>query len=458
MNVLRHSTKPLQIRGVRHSSSVLKQQLKSKLIPEKKALYQRIKEHGDAPLGQTTVSNLIGGMRGLKCMLWEGSELDAEQGITFHGKTIEECNRKLPHGPEEGATQMLPEAMMWLILTGENPTVEQVRALSADLARNSRLPKHVEDMIDAMPRDLHPMTALAATTASLSHNSDFQKKYTAGMTKAEHWEATFDDCLTLLAKLPTLAARIYNHSKGVKMTVEAREDRDVTWNFAEMIGFQDQEFREMLRLYLALHADHEGGNVSAHSTHLVGSALSDPFLSYSAGLLGLAGPLHGLAAQDVLVFILKMAETLPEGYGDKDVEKYLWDWLNSGRVVPGYGHAVLRKPDPRFTALHQFSANNQGISKDAHWKLVDVVSRVAPLVLTKHGKTKNPHPNVDSQSGVLLHYYGLKETNFYTVIFGISRAFGVLPQLIWDRALGLPIERPKSLSLNAIEKMVQARQ
>jgi len=214
----------------------------------------------------------------------------------------------------------------------------------------------------------------------------------------------------------------------------------------------------VLRLYLALHADHEGGNVSAHSTHLVGSALSDPFLSYSAGLLGLAGPLHGLAAQDVLVFILKMAETLPEGYGDKDVEKYLWDWLNSGRVVPGYGHAVLRKPDPRFTALHQFSANNQGISKDAHWKLVDVVSRVAPLVLTKHGKTKNPHPNVDSQSGVLLHYYGLKETNFYTVIFGISRAFGVLPQLIWDRALGLPIERPKSLSLNAIEKMVQARQ
>jgi len=446
--------RPTNLRCVRHSSSALKNQLRDKLIPEKKALYQKIKDSGDAPLGQTTVSNLIGGMRGLKCMLWEGSELDAEQGITFHGKTIQECNDSLPHGPEEGAKQMIPEAMMWLILTGEKPTVDQVRALSADLARQSRLPAHVENLIDAMPQQLHPMTALAAATASLSHNSDFREKYTKGMSKNNFWDATYDDSISLLAKLPTIAARIYNHSRGVKTTYEAREDRDVTWNFAEMIGFSDQEFREMLRLYLALHADHEGGNVSAHSTHLVGSALSDPFLSYSAGLLGLAGPLHGLAAQDVLVFILKMAESLPQGYGDKDVENYLWEWLNSGRVVPGYGHAVLRKPDPRFTALHEFSSKNQGIREDPNWKLVDTVSRVAPQVLTKHGKTKNPHPNVDSQSGVLLHHYGLKDTNFYTVIFGISRAFGVLPQLVWDRALGLPIERPKSLSLKAIEKMV----
>jgi len=447
-----------KVQNVRFSSTELKTAMRDRLVPIKRQQLKSLKEKSDSVLGQTTVGNLLGGMRGLRCMLWEGSELDAERGITFHGKTISECNSVLPHGAEQGASQMLPESMMWLIMTGEVPTEKQIRALSTDLARQSALPAHVDDLIRSMPRDIHPMTALSSAVATLSHNSEFARQYSMGSVKKEQfWEPTFDDSISLLAKIPAIAARIYNHSKGIDRKYVADQNKDVTWNFAENIGFGgDQAFREMMRLYLALHADHEGGNVSAHSTHLVGSALSDPFLSYSAGLLGLAGPLHGLAAQDVLRFILKMHEVMPENYGDADVEKYLWEFLNSGRVVPGYGHAVLRQPDPRFTALHQFSKNSSTISKDAHWKLVDTVSRIAPQVLKVHGKTKNPFPNVDSQSGVLLHHYGLKETEFYTVIFGISRAYGVLPQLVWDRVLNLPIERPKSLSIKALQQIVHA--
>ena len=75
------------------------------------------------------------------------------------------------------------------------------------------------------------------------------------------------------------------------------------------------------------------------------------------------------------------------------------------------------------------------------FKLVSQVYKIAPKVLTEHGKTKNPYPNVDAHSGVLLQYYGLTEANYYTVLFGVSRAIGVLPQLIIDRAVGPPIER-----------------
>lgn len=152
--------------------------------------------------------------------------------------------------------------------------------------------------------------------------------------------------------------------------------------------------------YLALHGDHEGGNVSAHATHLVGSALSDPFLSYSAGLLGLAGPLHGLAAQEVLRWILAMQDKIGTKFTDEDVRTYLWDTLKSGRVVPAYGHGMLRKPDPRFEALMDFADTRPDVLANPVFQLVKKNSEIAPGVLTEHGKTKNPHPNVDAASGV----------------------------------------------------------
>jgi citrate synthase len=151
-----------------------------------------------------------------------------------------------------------------------------------------------------------------------------------------------------------------------------------------------------------------------------------------------------------------MRKVVGDTYSDKDIENYLWSLLNSGQVIPGYGHAVLRKPDPRFEALMGFAESRPEVAEGAVFKLVKKNSEIAPRVLTEHGKTKNPHPNVDSASGVLFHHYGINQDLYYTVTFGVSRGLGPLAQLIWDRALGLPIERPKSLSMEAISKAIGA--
>lgn len=132
------------------------------------------------------------------------------------------------------------------------------------------------------------------------------------------------------------------------------------------------------------------------------------------------------------------------------IKSYLWSTLQSGQVIPGYGHAVLRKPDPRFEALMRFASSRPEIAQDPLFRLVQLNSEIAPDVLKEHGKTKNPFPNVDSSSGVLFHHYGFTETLYYTATFGVSRGLGPLAQLVWDRALGLPIERPKSVDLKGL--------
>ncbi|RDA88440.1 hypothetical protein CP532_5632 [Ophiocordyceps camponoti-leonardi (nom. inval.)] len=434
------------------------------LIPAKRELLAEFKKsYGEKVIADVKVNNVLGGMRGLRSLLWEGSVLDPEEGIRFHGRTIKDCQRELPCGTT--GTQMLPEAMFWLLLTGQVPTKSQVRTLSKQLASRIELPAHVRGILAVLPRDMHPMTKFAMGVAALNVNSKFALEYEKGMAKDDYWKSTFEDCISLLAKLPTIAATIYNNTinpqGGGHHKVAEKSDGKNDWaqNFVSMLDIKHskrQGFEDMMRLYLALHGDHEGGNVSAHATHLVGSALSDPFLSYSAGLLGLAGPLHGLAAQEAVRYVKTMKQELPAEYTDEDITQYVWKTLRKGQVLPGYGHAVLRKPDPRFEALMEFGASQPDIKKTAYFRIVEAMSRIVPQVLQEHGKTKNPFPNVDSMSGVLFNQYGLQKDSFYTVTFGVSRGIGPLSQLIWDRALGLPIERPKSVNLAGLAQLASS--
>ncbi len=274
------------------------------------------------------------------------------------------------------------------------------------------------------------------------------------MTKMEHWDPMYEDTMNLLAKLPAISAYIYRRSYKGDQHIPADPNLDWGGNLAHMVGVEQPAFKELMRLYLVIHSDHEGGNVSAHTTHLVGSALSDAYYSLSAGMNGLAGPLHGLANQEVLRWIMDLMKELG-GVPTKDqLVKYIWDTLNAGKVVPGYGHAVLRKTDPRYVAQREFAQKH--LPDDDIFKVVSAVYEVAPDILTKHGKTKNPWPNVDAHSGCLLWHYGVTEYDFYTVFFGVSRALGVLAQLIWSRALGLPIERPKSVTTEWIDAQIKA--
>ncbi|KAI0723668.1 citrate synthase [Fomitopsis betulina] len=411
--------------------------------------------HGKKSFGPVLVDQLYGGMRGLPALIWDGSVLDADEGIRFRGKTIPECQDALPRAP--GGQEPLPEALFWLLLTGEVPTQEQTAALSREWAARSELPAFVEELIDRCPSTLHPMSQFSIAVTALNHDSAFAKAYSEGINKREYWKPVFEDCMDLIAKLPNIAGRIYRNTYGRGKLPAIDPSKDYSWNLSHLLGFSDKPaFVELMRLYITIHSDHEGGNVSAHTGKLVGSALSDPFLAFGASLNGLAGPLHGLANQEVLIWLRRMQSKIGQDASDEAVKEYVWSTLNNGQVVPGYGHAVLRKTDPRYTAQREFALKH--LPDDPMFKLVAQVYKIVPDVLLAAGKAKNPWPNVDAHSGVLLTHYGLNEMQFYTVLFGVSRAFGVAAQLIWDRALGAPLERPKSYSTAAIQQIFKDKQ
>ncbi len=410
-----------------------------------------VAQHGDMVLDKVTVAQAYQGMRGIPGLITETSLLDSNEGIRFRGFSIPELREKLPHA--EGGSEPLPEGLFYLMLTGDVPTQEDVEHVSAVWARRSHVPNHVFATIEALPASTHPMTQFCIAVLALQTESRFAKAYEEGISKKEYWDYVYEDTMTLIARLPRIAAYIYR--RKYKNGEHIQPDGMLDWsaNFAHMLGFDDDGFKELMRLYLTIHSDHEGGNVSAHATHLVGSALSDPYLSFAAGMTGLAGPLHGLANQEVIRWIEELQENLGTQEPSKDqIAQYIKDTLAAGKVVPGYGHAVLRKTDPRFTAQMEFAKKH--CPEDPTVKTVWNVYEVAPPILENTGKIKNPWPNVDAHSGALLKHYGLVEEDFYTVLFGVSRALGVLASLCWDRALGFPIERPKSMTTEWIKKFV----
>jgi citrate synthase len=433
----------------------LKERL-AELIPKEIENVKAVRTaHGKKELGPVIVDQLYGGMRGLPALIWDGSNLDAEEGIRFRGKTIPDIQKELPKAP--GGSEPLPEALFWLLVTGEVPTQEQVTLLSKDWAARAAIPEFVEEILDRCPPTLHPMSQFSLAVTALNHDSAFAKAYQAGISKKEYWGPTFEDSMDLIAKLPNIAGRIYRNVYGQGKLPSIDADKDYSYNLSKLLGFESNpEFVELMRLYITIHSDHEGGNVSAHTGKLVGSALSDPFLAFGASLNGLAGPLHGLANQEVLLWLKKMQSKVGENPTNEQVKEYVWSTLKSGQVIPGYGHAVLRKTDPRYTAQREFALKH--LPNDSMFKLVAQIYDIVPGILLEAGKAKNPWPNVDAHSGVLLTYYGLDQMGFYTVLFGVSRAFGVAAQLIWDRALGAPLERPKSFSTAHIAKMFKDKQ
>lgn len=424
-----------------------------KAVADKQAqeIKNLIATHGEMQLDTVTIAQAYQGARGIPALITETSLLDSNEGIRFRGFSIPELREKLPHA--EGGNEPLPEGLFYLMLIGEVPTHEDVEHVSATWARRSHVPNHVFDVIESFPVSAHPMTQFSAAVLALQTESKFAKAYEEGISKKDYWDYVYEDTMTLIARLPRVAAYIYR--RKYKNGEHIQPDGMLDWsaNFAHMMGYDDEGFKELMRLYLTIHSDHEGGNVSAHATHLVGSALSDPYLAFTAGMTGLAGPLHGLANQEVIRWIEELQRQLgTERPSKEQIADYIEKTLKEGKVVPGYGHAVLRKTDPRFLAQMEFAKKH--CPDDATVQTVWNVYEVAPPILEGTGKIKNPWPNVDAHSGSLLKHYGLVEEDFYTVLFGVSRALGVLASLCWDRALNFPIERPKSMTTEWVKKFI----
>ena len=405
--------------------------------------------HGEETLGEIKVNQIYQGMRGMLALICETSKLDPEEGIRFRGYSIPELQKLLPAYP--GGQEPLPEGLFYLILMNELPTDDDVRRVSNNWARRAIVPPHVFKTIDALPSYTHPMTQFVVGIMALRTESEFAKAYANGVKKSEYWYTTYEDAMNLIARLPRIAAYIYRRAYKNGEHIEPDTKLDWAGNFAHMLGYDNEEFRELMRLYMTIHSDHEGGNVSAHTVHLVGSALSDAYQSFAAGMNGLAGPLHGLANQEVIKWTLEMKEAIgSETPTKEEIAQYCQATLAGGKVIPGFGHAVLRKTDPRYTAQREFAQKH--MPEDPLFQVISNIYDVVPGILEATGKVKNPWPNVDAHSGQLLMHYGLVEYDFYTVLFGVSRAIGTLTNLIWDRALAMPLERPGSTTTELLKK------
>ncbi len=409
-----------------------------------------LKEYGDTKISDVTIAQVIGGMRGVKCLTTDISYLDPFEGIRFRGFTIPEVLGKLPKASD--CEIPFVEGHVHLLLTGDIPDQEEVNEIVDEFKKRQQVPDYVFDILKTMPKDAHPMTMFSTAILSMQRESQFVKNYNEGMNKTDYWDPTYEDTLNLLAKLPQIAAFIYRLKYRGGDIIEPNPDLDMGGNFAHMMGI-DKPYDDVSRLYFILHSDHESGNVSAHTGHLVASTLSDIYYAMSGMINGLAGPLHGLANQEVLRWIQgvmnKMGGKIPN---KEEMKKFVWDTLNSGQVIPGFGHAVLRKTDPRYMAQREFCLKH--LKDDPIFQYVDLLFQIVPDILKEQGKAKNPWPNVDAQSGVIQWHYGLKEYDFYTVLFGIGRAIGVTANIVWDRALGYPIERPKSVTTSMLESVV----
>jgi len=422
--------------------ATLQEKLEEKIPVWRDTIRALVKEYGQKVISQVTVEQAYGGMRGVKALVCDTSIVPPESGLVIRGIPIAQLRDKLP------------EEILYLLLTGELPDKDALKALQDDLKKRAKVPRYVWDVLKAMPKDSHPMTMLSTAILVMEKESVFKERYNAGMKKEEHWKPTLEDALNIIARVPVIAAAIYRMRFKKGNRIPPKPELDWGGNYAHMLGIPDPtgEFANLMRLYFTLHSDHESGNVSAFTTHTVASALSDLYYALSAGLNGLAGPLHGLANQECLKWVLMVKEKFNGVPTDEQLRQFAWDTLNAGQVIPGYGHAVLRITDPRFDAFLAFG--KRVCPQDPVFQIVAKTFEIVPKVLMEQGKAKDPWPNVDAGSGALLYHFGMTEFDYYTVLFSVSRTLGVCSQGVISRAMGYAIVRPKSVTTEWIQKEV----
>jgi citrate synthase len=414
----------------------LKEEIRLHIRELKNEIDQILEKHQDTVIAEVKTRQIFGGMRGLIAMVCNTSFVDPYSGLHISDVITPEFSTKTP------------EEIFFLLSTGKFPDKKSLILFQEELNNRTHIPDYTWKILRTLPKDTHPMTMLSLGILSMENNSVFKRRYQQGLSKSEYWEATFEDALNVIAKLPSLAAGIYRIRFLDGTFIPHDPSLDWAGNMANMLGIPNAEagFTDLIRLYLVLHCDHEGGNVSAFTARVVNSVLSNLYYAIPAGLNGLAGPLHGLANQECLKFIIEIHAQLGNNPSAKDIEEYVINRLNSGKVIPGYGHAVLRATDPRFTAFLEFGEKQ--CPEDEYFQIVKKLFSVVPNVLKnyKGGKVADPWPNVDAISGTLLHHYGLDHFDFYTVMFGVSRILGFCAQAIIARGLGQPIIRPKSVT------------
>jgi citrate synthase len=423
----------------------------------RKTYKEVINNYGDVVIDNIKVRQILGGLRDVSALVCETSFVDPYEGIKFGGYTIKEVLEKLPKPKEANYPYAL--GIWYLLLTGEIPTEDDVVELEEYIKSKQKLPQYVIEILRNIPANTSPMTQFSIAILAMQRESLFTKELN-NLSKSDYWKPMLEDSLNLIARVPVIAAYIYRRTYRDDVFVKPNNDLDWAANFAYMLNPYDDyiinpDFQDLMRLYLILHSDHEGGTVSAHTCFNVSSALSDIYYSVSAGLNGLAGPLHGSASSDSLKWILSIIKFYNRLPTKEELYNCVNSYLDAGKIIPGFGHAVLKVTDPRYLALRDF-VEKYKLDSDI-FRLIKLLYKVVPEVLSARGKVRDPYPNVDGHSGAMLYHYNIKETEFYPVVFGVSRILGMTAQVIWARAVNYPIERPKSLTINDIVNIAKSK-
>ncbi|MBX6333650.1 MAG: citrate synthase [Gemmatimonadaceae bacterium] len=351
--------------------------------------------------------------------------IDGDKGILrYRGYPIEQL--------AEGATFL---EVAWLLRHGELPDQAQYDQWVHDITYHTYVHENIKSFLQGFRYDAHPMSMLCSTVAALS------SFYPA--SKNIHDPAERDlSIIRLLAKVPTLAAFIYRHIKGLPFVYP---DNDLSYveNFLSMVARMSEPkyesrpvFTKAMEVLFILHADHEQ-NCSTTAVRTVGSAHADPFSAVAAGIAALYGPLHGGANEAVLRMIEQIGHP-------KNIPAFIEDVkAGKGRLM-GFGHRVYKSYDPRARIVKRLADEVfQEVGMDKDLEIALELERIA--LSDDYFVSRKLYPNVDFYTGLI--YRSMKfPTDFFTVLFAIARTAGWLAQ--WEEMLldkEQKISRPRQI-------------
>lgn len=369
--------------------------------------------------------NLETGLRGIPVGYCTTSHVDPQKGLFYVGRAVSDLQG------------WRAEDVIYLLYKGAPGTKEEVRVFQEELARRSSCSEEVQAAVRALPRKGHPMDLFAAAIlllGAIEGVGDYK-----------------EDALSLIAKLPSLAAMVINHHAGWGPTPSRDGSLGYMENFLHMLqspGKKTAELLEVLRLFEVLSFDHGGGNLSTFVGKAVASGLENLHGSIAAAMTALAGPRHGRANQDCLEFVAALSKELGDRPTEAMVERALREKLSKKELLFGFGHAVLRVEDPRATVCYQYCQKH--FSSHPLVQMALLLRTAGPKVLQENPKISNPYPNVDAITGTMLFAAGFSRPEYFTILFGMSRSVGIAIQILYERleargGKGTPIVRPAYL-------------
>ena len=371
--------------------------------------------------------NLETGLRGYPVGYCPTSTVDPSKGLFYVGKPISEI------------AHWEPEQVIYLLYHGKEGMPEEMAKFSEELRQRATCSTDLIRQIEKLPRTAHPMKLFSIAillAGAFQGKNDYR-----------------EDCLNLIAQIPQIAATVINYHAGWGPTPNSNPQLGYMENFTQMVNVPEGNADQLLRafkLFNVLHYDHGGGNLSAFVGKAVASGLEDLHGSIAAAMNALAGPRHGKANQDCLIFVQELMKEVGENPTAEQIEAVVRKRLERNELIFGFGHAVLRVEDTRATLLYQVS--QEGYADHPLVKIAAHLRMVGPKVLKENPKISDPYPNVDAISGILLTAAGFPYPEYYTVLFGLARVVGISRQIVYERleareGKGTPIVRPRYIFL-----------